>query len=88
MADVALINSNKNPSLSYTGIAEQFATEKILLFGVESSMLELPLQFPHYQVQRYNNQVYLSSPTLKTLAEDKAEKMKLWNCLKQVFSIG
>ena len=88
MADVALMNCSKNPSLSYKDVTEHFGAEKILLFGVDPAILHLPLQFPHYQVQRYNNQVYLASPALKILADDKAEKMKLWTCLKQVFSLG
>ena len=88
MADIALLNYHKNPAITYKDIAEQLQAEKIFLFGTTPAILELPLQFPHYQVQQYNDQVYLSSPNLKKLRDDKAEKTKLWNCLKQVFSIG
>jgi len=88
MADVALLNFAKNPSVTYKELSEQLSAEKILLFGIKPSALELPLQFPYYQIQNYNNQVYLSSPDLKTLADNKEEKIKLWACLKQVFAIG
>ena len=88
MADVALLNCCKNPSLTYRDISGQLSAEKILLFEIQPSLLELPLQFPHYQIQHYNNQVYLSSPSLKILADNKEEKIKLWGCLKQVFAIG
>ncbi len=88
MADVALLNFVKNPSATYREIGEQLSAEKVLLFGIKPSALELPLQFPHYQIQNYNNQVYLSSPDLKTLSDNKEEKIKLWTCLKQVFAIG
>ena len=88
MADVALVNIAKNKEPDYMAITEQLSAEKIFLFGVEPAALALPLQFPHYQVQQYNNQVYLSAPPLKQLEDDKAEKTKLWNCLKQVFAIG
>jgi hypothetical protein len=88
MADVALLNLSKNTSLTYTGIGQQLAAEKVILFGVEPSILELPLQFPHYQIQKYNNQVYLSAPALKILENNKAEKTRLWTSLKQVFPIG
>ena len=87
MADVALLNRAKNPTLTYRELSEQLSAEKILLFGIEPSTLELPLQFPHYQIQNYNNQVYLSSPALRVLADKKEEKIKLWGCLKQVFAI-
>ena len=88
MADIALMNSNRNPSITYRDIAEQLQAEKIFLFGITADTLELLLHFPHYQVQQYNGQVYLSSPNLKKLKDDRAEKTKLWNCLKLVFSIG
>ena len=87
MADIALINISKNPELLYTDITEQLKAEKIFLFGLDAEVLALPLQFPHYQVQQFNNQVYLSSPSLSDLQKDKEEKMKLWNCLKNIFSL-
>ncbi|MGB4844958.1 MAG: hypothetical protein WBP16_10865 [Ferruginibacter sp.] len=87
MADVALINIEKNPALSFKDVTEQFKSEKVFLFGLEPGSLGLPLEFPHYQIQHFNNQVYLSSVTLSDLQQDKAEKMKLWNCLKKIFSI-
>jgi len=85
MADIALINISKNTPLLYSDVTEQLNAEKILLFGVDPGDLGLPLQFPYYQVQKYNNQVYLSSESLNNLQKDKEEKMKLWTCLKRVF---
>jgi len=85
MMDVALVNITKKEHLDYKLIAEELHAEKVLLFGVEPSGIQLPLQFPFYQVQQYNGQVYLSSPALSLIAADKAEKTKLWNCLKQIF---
>ncbi len=87
MADVALINTEKNAGVSYTAITEQLKAEKIFLFGLQPNVLGLPLAFPHYQIQQFNNQVYLSSVGLQNLQADKAEKLKLWNCLKKIFSI-
>lgn len=87
MADIALINVSKNKQVNYNTITEQLKAEKIIMFGLTAENLALPLQFPHYQVQRYNNQVYLSAASLTDLQKDKEEKMKLWNCLKNIFSI-
>ena len=87
MADIALINVSKNKQVSYNTITEQLKAEKIIMFGLTAENLSLPLQFPHYQVQHYNNQVYLSAASLTDLQKDKDEKMKLWNCLKNIFSI-
>ena len=87
MADIALINFAKNPDLTYTEITGQLKAEKVLLFGLDAEVLQLPLQFPLYQIQQFNNQVYLASLSLTALQKDKDEKMKLWNCLKNIFSL-
>jgi len=88
MADIALINFEKNPIILYKDVSEQLLAEKIFLFDIEPGELGLPLAFPHYQIQHFNNQVYLSVVSLNTLQSDKEEKMKLWDCLKKIFSIG
>ena len=87
MADIALINFSKNPFLVYKDVTEELMAEKIFLFGVGPDELGLPLQFPLYQIQHFNNQVYLSAVSLNELQTDKEEKMKLWNCLKKIFPI-
>lgn len=88
MADVALVNIAKTAALTYNKIQEELNAGIILLFDTSPAQLQLPLQFPHYQIQKFNNQVYLSAPALSIIAADKAEKTRLWNCLKQIFSIG
>ena len=88
MADVALVNIAKAGALTYSKIEEELNAGTILLFGVEPAQLQLPLQFPQYQIQKFNNQVYLAAPALTIIAADKAEKTRLWNCLKQIFSIS
>ena len=87
MDDVGILNIAKNTTADYNMIAAELNAEKIFLFGIETSDIKLPLSFPNYQVQHYNNQIYLSAPPLSNLQHDKAEKTKLWNCLKQIFSI-
>jgi hypothetical protein len=87
MADIALVNMAQNQGLDYKMIQQSLGAEKVFLFGLEPAGLQLPLSFPHYQVQRYNSQVYLSAPPLLLLQADKMEKSKLWTCLKQIFSL-
>lgn len=87
MADIALVNLHKNPSLTYTAINGQLKAEKVFLFGVSTDAITLPMQFPHYQVQHFNDQVYLSAVSLGELQANKEEKLKLWSCLKKIFSI-
>ncbi len=87
MADIALINVLKNNKFIYSDLTEQLKAEKVFLFGLQNELLELPLAFPQYQIQKYGSQVYLSAASLADLQKEKDEKMKLWNCLKKVFEL-
>lgn len=85
MADIALVNIHHYHDLDYTAVTEQLAAEKVLLFGVGPAQLKLPMQFPDYQVQQYNRQVYLAAPALTFLEKNKEDKKKLWTCLQAIF---
>ncbi len=87
MDDVGIINLQKNAAVNYKIISSELKAEKLFLFGVDAGEIKLPLSFPYYQIQKYNSQVYLTAPALDALLHDKTEKTKLWNCLKQIFSI-
>ena len=88
MADVALVNLAKTTALTYLQIEQELNAQTILLFGTAPEQLQLPLQFPQYQIQKFNAQVYLAAPALHLIAADKTEKTKLWNSLKQIFLIA
>ena len=62
-------------------------SEKLFLFGVNPLRIQLPLDFPNYQIQQFNNQIYLTAPSLSNFKDNKAEKTRLWNCLKQIFEL-
>jgi hypothetical protein len=85
LADMALVNIDKQKQVDYQSIMQELKPEKIIFFGPEPQQLSFPLQFPQYQVQRYNKQVYLSAPALDILKNNKEEKTKLWACLQQLF---
>ena len=87
MADIALVNLAKNPDFNYSFLTDQFKADKVFLFGLNAGAIALPLEFPHYQVQQFNNQVYLSSVSLNEMQANKEEKLKLWTSLKKIFSI-
>ncbi|MEP7166023.1 MAG: hypothetical protein ABI741_15075 [Ferruginibacter sp.] len=87
LSDTALINVLKNKEVNYRSLLEKFNPRVILFFGIEPVKLEFPLQFPHYQIQEYNKQTYLSVPSLNELAADIDKKKQLWACLRKLFSI-
>lgn len=86
MADIALLNFHKNNDAAFTKLNETLKPATIILFGVTPAELDFPLNFPHFQLQAYNGQHYLSSPSLKNLAADVTLKKQLWLALQKHFS--
>ena len=87
MEDTGIVNISRNKGINYKHFGAELPAEKVILFGIIPINLELPLTFPPYQLQSYNDVTYLLAPALSQLMEDKIEKMKLWNSLKQLFNI-
>lgn len=85
MADVAIVNANQQPQVSYSSLMDAFVPTLVLLFGIQPVQLDFPLQFPHYQLQRYNHQTYISSPAINEIAANLAMKKQLWSSLQQYF---
>lgn len=88
MADIALVNFSKNNDINYSILQNELKAEKCLLFGVTPQQLQMPLTFPFYQIQKFNNQQYLAALPLQQLQQDKTEKGKLWACLKALFNLS
>ncbi len=87
LEDAGIVNIAKSKQLNYQIIEKEISCINLLMFGVLPKAIELPLDFPYYQLQNYNNHTYLSAPSLTELMKDKIEKGKLWTSLKQLFSI-
>lgn len=87
MQDAGIVNIDKNNSLTYETLENEITCNQIFMFGVSPQAIQLPLTFPFYQIQQYNNHTYLAAPDLTALLNDKVEKGKLWNSLKQIFSL-
>jgi DNA polymerase III psi subunit len=86
MDDVAILNVKQNKNTEYKKIEAELQAEKIILFGVTPAQINLPVEFPAYQIQSFNGQTYLTAGVLPDIQKDKNEKIKLWNCLKQIFT--
>jgi hypothetical protein len=87
IGDVAIVNFNNHPDVSYKELTNHFKSRNVFLFGVEPATFGLPMSFPHFQVQSFANNSFLFSPVLKELENDKLLKSKLWICLKRIFGI-
>ena len=87
MADAALVNAYADENVVYENLQKFFEPTTILFIGTEPQALGFPVQIPMYQVQAYNKQQYLCTPSLQKLSADKEEKKQLWVALKKIFSI-
>lgn len=78
--------TNKAPECKdFQSMHDQFKQREMILFGIEPSSIGLPIHFPHFQVQSFQQVNYLSAPPLEKIEADKALKVQLWQCLKQLF---
>lgn len=91
IADIAIVNIAKQQA-TFTEIKEHLVALKIVLFDVEPSFIKLPFMIPLFQVQKYADSTIMLAPALSALnkpdGEGRVLKTKLWNSLKQVFSIS
>jgi hypothetical protein len=90
LGDIALINQG-NVATDFETIKKELAPDKIFLFGIDPSVIKLPIQFPDFKAQLFNGCVFLKSPACELLnredEEARSRKMQLWNALKQLFQL-
>lgn len=89
--DVAIINVVSNLSLSIK-LWQLMPSEKMIIFDVEPGSIGLPFFSPNFQVQPWNDCLFLTAPSLQDLQEGTPEKLlllkrKLWDSLKKMFSL-
>ena len=87
IGDVAIVNFNNHSEASYKELIGYFKSKYVFLFGVEPAAFDLPISFPHFQLQSFDNHSFLFSPALKELENDKLLKSKLWVCLKKALAL-
>ena len=85
--DIQIINLDQPPRLTYKELVPKLNKGAILLFGTPPSSLELPVDFPFFQVQTFNGCTFLYSPSLREIKNDKSLKTKLWTCLRKIFNL-
>lgn len=84
LVDIALVNYNFN-HYNYHQFNEQFQPKKFLIFGVKTSELELPFDIPHFQVQSFQQQLFLTAPPLNEFLINTTLKKNLWVSLQKIF---
>ena len=86
IADVAIVNLESN-NINPEELTTDLNSKIVLLFDVTPAEINLPINFPHFQVQQFNKRTYLYAPTFSFIENDKAVKIKLWQALKNIFNL-
>ena len=86
-ADIAFVNFFQNNTITYRELISQLNPKKILLFGVTALELDLPFAIPFFQIQNFQEQVYMISPSLEELQMNKELKKQLWMCFQKLFNV-
>ena len=90
MGDVAIVNHAAAP-VAIGALKQQLQPSFVLLFGPTPPDIGLPMDFPVFKIQPYDQCTYLTAPSLAELVrpgeESKLLKSKLWGCLKTLFGI-
>jgi hypothetical protein len=84
LADVAIVNwYNKETAL----FVSEFKSKHVILFGISPLQFDLPINFPHFQIQNFDKTDYLTAPALSIISNDVSVKKELWTSLKKMFNI-
>jgi DNA polymerase III psi subunit len=88
MAETAVLTKT-SPLLSggVASLQQAYQSPVILLFGLNPTILALPVHFPAFQVQAYNDCQYMWAPGLDEIAADKSLKATLWQALQKIFKL-
>lgn len=87
LSDVAILNYASEKKIPFTEHILSLQSKYVLFFGLTPSDLDLPVLFPHFQIQAFNQVTYLGSPSLGDIEHDVSQKKKLWECLKKIFNL-
>ncbi|MBC7848996.1 MAG: hypothetical protein H7Y31_04640 [Chitinophagaceae bacterium] len=88
--DIALMNFGIFP-VDIKKLQAELHPKQVLLFGLSTSEIGLPVNFPEFKLQSYDGITYLRAPSLtdlnKASEEGKLLKTKLWVCLRELFQV-
>jgi hypothetical protein len=86
LADVAIANL-ESVNIDPAGLTDELNSKIVLLFNVTPAEINLPINFPQFQVQQFNKRTYLYAPSFTLIENDKAVKINLWQSLKTIFNL-
>jgi hypothetical protein len=90
LGDVAIANVAKN-AFTIADIRQELQSTIVILLGAGTQSIQLPLNFPHFNPQRYDDIMFLNTPSPDELNQNTGEarllKSKLWVSLQKLFKL-
>jgi hypothetical protein len=90
LGDVAIANIAKN-HFTIADIKQELFSNTVVLLGTEPAAIQLPLNFPHFNLQPHDGITFLATPPPdqlnKQTPEAKLLKSKLWVSLQKLFKL-
>jgi len=83
--EVNLKCCKSNSCPPYQELAATLSPKNVIAFGLTPTDIGLPMLFPTFQIQSFENVKYTIAPLLEEIEQDKSLKMKLWGTLQQLF---
>lgn len=87
ITDIAIVNFFHNNTITYRELIAQLQPRKILIFGTPTNDLGLPFTIPFFQIQNFQERVYMLSPSIEDLQMNTELRKQLWACLQKIFNI-
>lgn len=87
LEDVAIVNWSHLSQKDYQPLLDELQSKTVLLFNLTPIEFGLPLHFPPFQTQVFDQRTYLQAPSLASIEQDVTAKKQLWTALKKLFSI-
>ncbi|HYH15552.1 MAG TPA: hypothetical protein VD794_10035 [Flavisolibacter sp.] len=87
LEDVAIVNWSHLLKKNYQALQDELRSKTVLLFNLTPIEFGLPLHFPPFQTQEFDQRIYLQAPSLTSIEQDVTAKKQLWTALKKLFAI-
>lgn len=81
LRDLAVMNLNQYPGVTYTELKEFFSFNRITLFGIDPQKIALPAQQAN-QVIKLESAKILCTYTIDEMINDTLKKREFWNVMK------
>ena len=85
MEDIALVNYFNCDNKNYKYLIDYFQAEKILMFGIPLTEMDIPFIIPDFQIQSYSGKLFMAVPALNEFINNQDLKKDLWKCLQKIF---